>query len=449
MSLTKPLDDNFAVREVLIVGGGLAGLAAASALVRVAEISSVRILEACSEESFADESAGAAIQLGPNGLKALIYLFADDGENVVKEIISKGMSTKGNVLLGLPGVGKMTIPDKAEENTGLPQVLIPWGTLRATLKSFLPDSVEIVTGTGSSIVGYNIEDCGGVSPITANVNAILDEHWKRPTLIVGADGKRSTFRQLVRTKSTALRTSSLTSLRDERGIDLNHGSRTNIKAVVQMPISSSTGDYVYESNHSYSYFAPGGGVALFAGPAGSGYTYWAISIADAQNENGEGPGTPFASEGDNTTEIKESLLRKLSELTYPTPECDFCRILVEKTPPSKILIQRSEEAMNIGPSLHTEDGRVVLVGDAAHAMSGSYGQAANFCFEDAATLAACLRGLKAGGDVKGALDKYSSERVQRCIEMQERSSERAAKSMKGEKVEDVSEWIFRWEAPSF
>jgi len=33
--------------------------------------------------------------------------------------------------------------------------------------------------------------------------------------------------------------------------------------------------------------------------------------------------------------------------------------------------------------------------------------------------------------------------------MQERSSERAAKSMKGEKVEDVSEWIFRWEAPSF
>ena len=34
---------------------------------------------------------------------------------------------------------------------------------------------------------------------------------------------------------------------------------------------------------------------------------------------------------------------------------------------------------------------MLAIGDAAHAMSASYGQACNFALEDAATLAACIR----------------------------------------------------------
>jgi 2-polyprenyl-6-methoxyphenol hydroxylase-like FAD-dependent oxidoreductase len=439
--------------NVLIVGGGLAGLATASALVNVAKILSVRVLEATSEESFSDPTAGAAIQLGPNGLRALKYVFAKDGEKVVAEILAQGTTTKGNVLLGLPGVGKMTIPDMAESETGLPQVLIPWGALRATLKKNLPDSVSVVTGQGQAFSGYKVEENGAVSPLMhcKGHGLGIDEAWNKPSLVVGADGKRSTFRQFVRLNSQMLDTASSEALETLRGSDLNHGSRTNIKAVVQQPIGSASSDFKYEDNHSYSYFAPGGGVALFAGPAGKGYTYWAISIADTPPMEGEtsATSTPFASEGGDTEQVKAKLLEALSALEYPSAECDLCKTLVEKTDPTKILIQRSEEAKDIGPNLHTEDGRVVLVGDAAHAMSGSYGQAANFCFEDAATLAACLKeeSESTGGDTKAALEKYSSMRVSRCIEMQERSAERAAKSMKGEQIEDVSHWIFRWEAP--
>jgi 2-polyprenyl-6-methoxyphenol hydroxylase-like FAD-dependent oxidoreductase len=75
-------------------------------------------------------------------------------------------------------------------------------------------------------------------------------------------------------------------------------------------------------------------------------------------------------------------------------------------------------------------------------MSASYGQAANFALEDAATLAACIRD---GDDLMEALKDYSKKRLDRCIEMQARSAERAAKAMKGEQVEDVSKWIFQWE----
>merc|ERR1712232_1112243 len=97
--------------------------------------------------------------------------------------------------------------------------------------------------------------------------------------------------------------------------------------------------------------------------------------------------------------------------------------------------------IKIGPSLE-KDGKVVLVGDAAHAMSGSYGQNPNFALEDAAILACSLRD---NDSVEAALESYSEERVNRCLEMQKRSAERAAKAMKGEQAEDVSKWIFQWD----
>ena len=50
-----------------------------------------------------------------------------------------------------------------------------------------------------------------------------------------------------------------------------------------------------------------------------------------------------------------------------------------------------------------------------------------------------------GDDLMEALKDYSKKRLDRCIEMQARSAERAAKAMKGEQVEDVSKWIFQWE----
>ena len=82
------------------------------------------------------------------------------------------------------------------------------------------------------------------------------------------------------------------------------------------------------------------------------------------------------------------------------------------------------------------------MGDAAHAMSASYDQGPNFALEDAVMLAVLVRDSE---DLTLALKAYSEKRVSRCLVMQKRSAERAAKAMKGEHTEDVSKWIFQWD----
>jgi 2-polyprenyl-6-methoxyphenol hydroxylase-like FAD-dependent oxidoreductase len=60
------------------------------------------------------------------------------------------------------------------------------------------------------------------------------------------------------------------------------------------------------------------------------------------------------------------------------------------------------------PVWHT--GRVVLLGDAAHAVSPASGQGASMAMEDAATLGRCLTGA---GDVPAALAAYEQKRRER------------------------------------
>ena len=186
---------------------------------------------------------------------------------------------------------------------------------------------------------------------------------------------------------------------------------------------------------------------LLCSPAGDGFTYWAISVADSANEEGKTTNfiedLPTGADGRVIPKnLKEKLLAKLNSLNSD-PYTKSVIDLIDATPPEDVYYQKSEEATELGKHpLHSEDGHIVLAGDAAHAFSASYGQAANFALEDAATLAACIRD---SDDLKDALQNYSKKRLDRCIEMQSRSAERAAKAMKGEQVEDVSKWIFQWE----
>ena len=140
--------------------------------------------------------------------------------------------------------------------------------------------------------------------------------------------------------------------------------------------------------------------------------------------------------------IKSALLDKLRGLDEPL--VDFAVEMIENTNPDFVYVQRSEEAEEIGPCLVSTDGNVVLLGDAGHSMSPSYGQGANFALEDAASLAVCVGDAD---DVPSALAAYEESRLERCREMQQRSADRAAKAMKGEESEDVSKWIFAWDVP--
>ena len=166
--------------------------------------------------------------------------------------------------------------------------------------------------------------------------------------------------------------------------DVKDIRRVNLKAIVPRDLYES-----FQPGHTYACVAKNDGVACFAGQAGSANTYWAISITDSVDDT-SGEISQFLSDVDRNDfdSVKSTLLSKLCSLD--DADIKFAINLVNESISDKIYVSRSEEAIKLGPFLQ-KDGKVVLVGDAAHAMSGSYGQNPILSLEDAAVLACSLR----------------------------------------------------------
>ncbi len=84
---------------------------------------------------------------------------------------------------------------------------------------------------------------------------------------------------------------------------------------------------------------------------------------------------------------------------------------------------------------HWHRGRMVLVGDAAHAASPSSGQGASMAVEDAVTLGRALRGLEAGADaavLEAAAARYEGERRARAESVVEWGRRNAAPKVRGQ-----------------
>lgn len=369
---------------VRIIGGGIAGLAAAVALRCSA---TVKILEASSRQDFQNVMAGAAAQLTPNGLRALQQL----GGNALLERVLQHSSAIENNFVVLPGGSKpfekvQAVPPGPPSE--FPTVIIRWGLLRHFLTELLPEDCVVFDQKLASFNGETMEFEDGTRLSVRN-----DQH-----LVVAADGKASRFR------STPLVS--------------NH--RVNIKAVVHKmaPVRDA-------SSSTYSVITPTG-TACFFGPAGpDGWTYWAISLPTQDDEASYFKLSP--------EDLKSKLLTQLEAMT--APERQTFVDLVQETAAETIFLQESDQADL--PETFSQ-GNVVLVGDAAHAMSSSYGQAVSFALEDAVTLAHCI---KSNTPLSSC---YSQMRRDRCVEMQTKSQERTAKAMRGESTDEITRWIHDW-----
>jgi len=363
-------------------------------------------------------------------------------------------------LILLPGAADGTvtptasIPNTAKAETGYPIVLVRWGVLRKLLGELLPEE-SLSFGTGSEIVGYAFSD--GNNNMNNNVEPVDKEGKKvavdgssfsSSQLIIGADGLHSVFRERVQTNTMTVPVPEKDSEQPVSSSSLKDMKRVNIKAVVPVELKELGLPFTKEGA-TFAQFSPL--LAGFAGPAGKGYTYWAISVADDEES-----GSKFLSSVNDDDDYKAASKKLLLEKLEASSSSDgvdrkWIISLVERTDSNAILINRSLEApVKEADSFVSKDTRVVLVGDAAHAMSASYGQAASFAFEDAATLALLLKenndNDNNNNDVAEALQAYSNKRIGRCMEMQRRSEERAAKAMRGEKeLEDVSKWVHAWE----
>jgi len=459
--------------NTLVVGGGLAGLATAAALRNIANIDAVHVVEKMCD-TLANESAGAAIQLGPNAFKALEVI--GGGRTFLEKIYEAGSVLEETLIL-LPGAADGTvtptasIPNTAKAETGYPIVLVRWGVLRKLLGELLPEE-SLSFGTGSEIVGYAFSDDdddkdndnnnmnNNVEPVNKEGKkvAVDGSSFSSSQLIIGADGLHSVFRERVQTNTMMVPVPEKDSEQPVSSSSLKDMKRVNIKAVVPVELKELGLPFTKEGA-TFAQFSPQ--LAGFAGPAGKGHTYWAISVADDEES-----GSKFLSSVNDDDDYKAASKKLLLEKLEASSSSDgvdrkWIISLVERTDSNAILINRSLEApVKDTDSFVSKDTRVVLVGDAAHAMSASYGQSASFAFEDAATLALLLKENNDNGgsssknnsnnnnnnDVAKALQDYSDKRTGRCMEMQRRSEERAGKAMRGEKeLEDVSKWVHAWE----
>jgi len=111
--------------------------------------------------------------------------------------------------------------------------------------------------------------------------------------------------------------------------------------------------------------------------------------------------------------------------------------------PAAALIEATDD---IGPSfpIHTvphvrrwQDGRAVLVGDAAHAPSPSSGQGASLAVEDAVVLAQLLRDAPAAKTALAAYERARRERVERIVKWAARVNSSKAAGPVGRRIRDA------------
>lgn len=99
---------------------------------------------------------------------------------------------------------------------------------------------------------------------------------------------------------------------------------------------------------------------------------------------------------------------------------------------------RSDDDVFVGPAeevadIHWRRSRVVVIGDASHALSPSFGQGANLALEDAFVLAEEL----ASTDVDAALDAFVARREPRVAFVQEKTTERVELVNRGASQRDL------------
>lgn len=347
------------IRTALVIGGGIAGPVTALALRKAG-------IEPTVYEAYAStaDGIGGTLTVAPNGLDALRIIGADEAVRAV------GLPMARTVMAD--GRGR-----RIGEFPGLPDLPPSQAMWRSELYRALHDhavSQGIRIEYGKRLVGVEHSPAG----ITAR---FADGGTASGDVLIGADGIRSTVRTLIDP--------------DAPGPDdvplLNFGAVADI-AVPAKPDAT--------------YFVFGRRAFLGYWVQPDGRTPWFGNLPH------EKPMT--------LTQAREvpasEWLRRLREVyAEDVPGRD----LLQHTSADGLFVLGSIEIMPKLPRWHR--GRMVLVGDSAHAPSPSSGQGASLAIESAIQLARCLRDLP---DVPSAFAAYERLRRPRV----EKVAARAAKT---------------------
>ena len=333
-----------------VVGGGIAGLAAAVSLLRAGW--EVTVLERAA--AFGEVGAGLAVTR--NGMAAL------DAVGVGAAVRSAGHRTfaagtqdqDGRWLLRLPGAAE---PDGVNEL---------WGVHRQRLHGAL----LAAAGGAALVLGAHVltvrPGAPGGQPAAVTWRTGTREHTRTADLVVAADGIRSTVRaQLF------------------PGSRLRYSGRTCWRAVI-----------------ADAHVADGG----FAAVWGPQTEFGAVRISDTEvywyGYFRHAAASVFSDELDAATRHFSAWSPQVRRVVAATDPDELVRHDVHHLPsglPSYVV------------------GRVVLLGDAAHAMLPTMGQGANTSLEDGACVGRMIaEPADAGVALAGALAEFDRARRPRC-----------------------------------
>jgi 3-hydroxybenzoate 6-monooxygenase len=342
--------------RALIVGGGIGGLTTALALARNGLSSTV--LE---RSAFADET-GAGIQLGPNATRALAELG-------VLATITAAAFTPDNLRLfdGLSGTSLASVPlgRVAEERYGAPYLTLHRADLHASLLA--------------ACQAHNAIE------LRNEFEAAEAEILAEPVIVRGADGTQVEGSVLVAADGL------WSSLRDRiaPNADLRFSGATAWRALLP------------RSEVPAPFAAPE--VGLWLGPR--------AHLVHYPVRSGKDLNVVAVVEGGSA---KQGWSRRA--------EADVLLPIFDRwATPAKALLEtiktwRCWSLFRLKPLPHWTEGRMALLGDAAHPVLPYLAQGAALAIEDAITLAASLKAC--GGDPASAFPRYQSLRMERAARVQ-------------------------------
>ena len=340
--------------KVAVVGAGIGGLTAAIALGRVG--AEVVVFERAREL----KEVGAGLLLAANAQKAFGKLGLQEAVGRLGTPASAGeiRSWRGEVL------ASVSITE-LEGRVGAASAAVHRADLQALLAR------ELGAGPlrlGSGCAGFEQDERG----VTVS---LADGREERADLLVGADGLRSTVR------------ASLFGPEEPR-----YAGYTSWRAVARPDVELLPWGEGFESW--------GKGARFGCCHIGEGRVYWFATLNAPEGEKDGPPGSPDGP--------KQRLLELFRGWHQPV------EALVDATEEEEI---RRDDLYDREPLKHWGEGRVTLLGDAAHPTTPNIGQGACLAVEDAVVLARCLGDHDGTQSIAQALRRYEGLRRERAADV--------------------------------
>ncbi|WP_392530962.1 FAD-dependent oxidoreductase [Nostoc sp. C117] len=304
--------------------------------------------------------AGTGLGLAPNGLNSLEAI----APGIVETLKSSGCEVHHTVLKNIRNETIRANQTKYLEEYGQPLLTVWWYRLQQAIASRLPSEIIHLN---HRCIGFEQDENGVEIHFDGQKPVYTD-------LLIGADGVNSVIRETLFGES-----------------EPNYIGSMCWRAVIK---------YHHELFNEYELvFVKGNKQFMYILNVGDGYTSWISRKL-----------SPDYSLSHSADEVKSRILQELADWD------ESFLAVVQATPAEQIW---EGPICDRPPLTHWSQGRVTLLGDAAHPMAPAMGQGANTTFEDAYELGECF---SHSATLQDALTSYEQSRIERTKIIQARSA---------------------------